>query len=152
MKTLQIAFISILTILFLGCSAPKSKDFKHLEKYFKEVHNFTLDNKINQIFVITEGVGCSECDKTFSKAAFDYSQNENSIFLVSAIGKFIDIQPFLMLDKNCFFDCEFNRTEYSEFENSRVIFLKNKEIDTVIIIDYNEIKQQLEYFKNRICN
>ena len=141
--------ISILAITFFACSTPKQKEFEHLEKYFKEVHNFTLDNKINQIFVITEGAGCSSCDKTFSKAVFEHSQSENSVFLISATGKFIDIQPYLTLDKNCFFDCEFNREDYPEFANSSVIFLKNHKVDTAVIINYNEIIQQLEYIENR---
>jgi len=150
MKTLQITFISILTIVFLGCSPQKSKDFEHLEKYFKETHKFKINDKIDKIVVLTEGASCASCDKIFARTAFEHLQNENTVYLVTATGNIVDIQPFLMLEKNCFFDWQLNRAEYSEFSSSRVIYLKNNVIDTIIIINSNEIREQLEYLKNKL--
>jgi len=149
MKKLNKILIYLFVTIFFACSTPKQKEFERIEKYFKEVHNFIIDDKIDKIIVITEGTGCPTCDNTFSKTVLDYSKNANTIFLVSATGKFIDIQPFLNIEKNCFFDCEFNREEYPEFANTSVIFLKNNTVDTTIIIKSELLPEQLEYIESR---
>ena len=54
----------------------------------------------------------------------------------------------MQLKENCFFDWQLNTIEYESLSGSRVIYLKNKEIDTTIIINSAQIMEQLEYFKN----
>ena len=148
MKKFNKILLYLFAITFFACSSSKQKQFEHIDKYFKEVHNFTIDDKIGKIIVITEGTGCPTCDKTFSDAILEYSQEASTIFLVSATGKFIDVQPYLNLENNCFFDCEFNRKEYPEFASTNVIFLKNKEVDTIITMQSEILTEQLEYIKS----
>jgi len=149
MERLNKILIFALLISLLSCSSQKSKKFEHIKNYFSAVHNFTIDDNVNKIIVITEGTGCPSCDKAFSDAILGYSHDANSIFLVSATGKFINIEPYLNLKNNCFFDCEFNRTEYPEFANTSVICLKNNAVDTIVVINSNEINQQLEFLKTK---
>ena len=134
-------------ICIISCSTPKQKEYEQIEKYFKKIHNFKIDKTINKIVVITEGRTCGTCDRAFAKTVFKNLQNENTLFLVSATGNQVDIQPFLNIEKNCFFDWELNVVEYPEFKSSRVIYLKDNAIDTIVILNSMEIMQQLEYFK-----
>jgi hypothetical protein len=53
------------------------------------------------------------------------------------------------LEKNCYFDWQLNLKEYPELTSSRVIYLKNNEIDTVIVINSCKLMQQLEFIKNK---
>ena len=141
--------ICLLAITLLACSSTKQKGFEHLEKYFKEVHKFKLDNSINKIVVITEGTGCPSCDRAFANTTLENLQNNNTIFLVIAKGSLIDIQPFLNLEKNCFFDWQLNYKEYPEFTKSKVIYIKNNEIDTIITIKSELLFEHLEYIRNK---
>jgi hypothetical protein len=147
MRTVFEILFCFVLISFLSCSEQKSKEYAHIEKYFKDTHKFHLDSTIDKIVVITEGTGCIFCDRSFSKIVLEKFQNKNTVILSTATGTCIDIQPFLAIEKNCFFDWQLNKEKYPEFVSSRIIFLKNKEIDTVIVINSTELMQQLEFLK-----
>ena len=145
---LLIYLILISGLIFVSsCNSQKKEEkFNKIINYFEKVHNYKLGNDINKIVIISEGKGCASCEKAFAKTALEYLV-DSTVFLVTATGNHIDIQPFLQLERNCFVDWQLNATEYSEFVSSRVIYLKNNEIDTVIIINSNEIMQQLEFIR-----
>ena len=133
-------------IFISSCNSQKKEKFNKITSYFETVHNYKLGNDINKIVVISEGKGCSTCEKAFAEAALAYLV-DSTVFVVTAKGNNINIQPFLQLENNCFVDWQLNAKEYPEFVNSRVIYLKNNEIDTTIIINSNEIMQQLEFIR-----
>jgi hypothetical protein len=108
-----------------------------------------IGNFIDKIVVITEGNNCGVCNKKFAEATIENLQGKNTIFLITSTGNDIDIKPFLNLEKNCFFDWELNISQYPEFESCKIIYLKNNEIDTVIVIQSELLFEQLEYIEHR---
>lgn len=149
MKTIiRIIIFIVINIFVLSCDTQKSKEFKHVENYFKKTHNFSINTSINKIIVVTEGNSCGSCDKIFAETVFKNFQNDESVFLVTAQGFIVDIQAFLALEKNCFFDWQINSKEYPEFTSSRIIYLNNNKIDSILIINSSTILEQLEYIKN----
>ena len=148
MKPLNKILICFFAISFFACSNQKVNDFERLEKYFKDTHNKKLGNDINKIVVISEGKSCPTCEISFAKTILQCF-SDSTVFLVTAKGNYVDIQPFLGLEKNCYFDWQLNLKEYPEFGSSKVIYLKNNVIDTIVVINSSEIMQQLEFFKTR---
>ena len=140
-------------LLAVSCGSQKEKEtktdneFKKIENYFKTTHNYEIGNDINKIVVIGEGNSCGTCEKAFAQVAFQYL-TDSSVFLLTAKGNNVDINPYMQLKENCFFDWQLNTIEYENLSGSRVIYLKNKEIDTTIIINSAQIMEQLEYIKN----
>jgi len=154
MTKIKLLFINILAITIIACSTPKQKEYKyieyeHIETYFNKIHNFELDNSIDKIVVIAEGNGCGNCNKIFAEKTLEELEGKNTVFLVTATGNYVNIKPFLNLEKDCFFDWELNKNQYPEFENSRVIYLKNNNIDTIIIMQSELLFEQLEYIEHR---
>ena len=139
----------LLAIILTACSTTQQKEYKKVVNYFETTHNYKIDSTITKIVVIDEGKGCGTCDKTFAETCFKSFTKENTVFLVTAKGNYVDIQPFLGLEKNCYFDWQLNLKEYPEFGSSKVIYLKNNVIDTIVVINSSEIMQQLEFFKTR---
>ncbi len=128
-----------------SCSNSGDSEYKKIEKYFRKTHNFKLNSKINTIVVIDEGNNCPSCDKAIAKKSLECLQNSNTIFLITARGAIVDISPFLKMEKNCFFDWQLNSFDYPELKGSRLIRLKDYNIDTTIVINSKEIRQQLDF-------
>lgn len=149
MKKIKILILSILALLIFSCSSNDSSEFYKIKDYFEKVHNYKITEKISRIVVITEGNACPSCDNAFSNFVFNKLKNENTLFLITATGRFMSIEPFLHLEKNCYFDWQLDKAKYPEFTSSRVIYLKNNEIDTTIILDANTLLEQLKYIEDR---
>ncbi|MDR2009478.1 MAG: hypothetical protein LBQ22_03245 [Bacteroidales bacterium] len=143
------SFISFFVFAVFACSSPRQKNFSHIEEYFENTHNYKFNDTINKIVVIAEGSVCGSCENAFAKTTYQYLKNDKTIFLITTMGTIIDINPFLQMDNNCFFDWQLNTSEFPEFESSRVIYLENSQIDTIVILDSSILSQQLEYIKNK---
>jgi hypothetical protein len=148
MKSKNLFFLFSVAFFVLSCSSQEVIEFRKIARYFEKTHNHKITADINKIVVISEGRGCGTCDAAFAQAALKYLTAE-SVFLITAKGNIVDIQPFINLKQNCFFDWQLDLSKFSEFGSSRVIYLKDNKIDTTIVINTKEINQQLEFFRQQ---
>lgn len=144
-KTVLIVFM----LFNFSCINNTPKPIKTIKNYFLKTHNVKIDNSINKIVIITEGSICGQCDRLFSELVLKNLLNDSTIILVNAKGTIINIKDFLDLKKNCYFDWQLDTTKFPEFKTSRVIYLKDNDIDTIIIINPRIILKQIEYIKTR---
>lgn len=135
-------------LLFASCSSKEEKSYLKIKEYFLEKHNYEIGNDINKIVVICEGKNCINCEIAFAEVAYKYLK-DSSVFLVTAKGNNVDISEFMKMERNCFFDWQLNCSDFPEFESSRVIYLNKNKIDTIIIINTNEIRRQLDFFEKQ---
>jgi len=121
----------IFSFLLFSCSNNSvKKEFEEIENYFNQTHNYQIDQNCKAIFVLTSR-GCVSCNKYFSKFMLYNSYDNDVVYLIKASKNVIDLSEFKDYKGVVFYD-----TEYQEiFENSKIIFLKNKEIDTIIAIE-----------------
>jgi len=121
----------IFSFLLFSCNTDSSnREFEEIANYFKEKHNYEIDKNHKAIFVLTSK-GCGGCNKYFSKFMLSNHHDDNVVYLIKASKSAIDLSGFEDYEGVVFYD-----TDYQEiFENSKIIFLKNKEIDTIIAIE-----------------
>jgi len=116
-----------------------NNEFEEIANYFKKIHHYQIDQNCKVIFVLTSR-GCGACNKYFSKYMLANQYDENVIYLIKASKNTIDLSGFKDYKGLIFYD-----TDYQDiFDSSKVIFLNNKRIDTVITIEPQII---LDHFK-----
>ncbi|MDR2927690.1 MAG: hypothetical protein LBV41_05775 [Cytophagaceae bacterium] len=140
----EIVLLSGFVLSVLSCTSQQEKEFQNIENYFENKHGYKVTGDINKVIIIGEGSNCSVCDKVFAQTAREYLA-DSSVFLITAKGSIVDVQPFINSKQNCFFDWQLNSSELS---NSRVIYFNNNKVDTIIVINSEELMQQMDSFKN----
>ncbi|CAN5458766.1 hypothetical protein BH10BAC1_BH10BAC1_08660 [soil metagenome] len=135
-----------------GCTSTNSVKenncFDSIKKYFVERHNYNIESGIKKIFVITEN-GCVPCNKKLAELCSYSIHNNSCIMLITSTGTQVDISNFNPAEKNIFFDQNVTETPYEIFYTSKVIFIKNKAIDTIITLDAHQLEKQFEIIKTR---
>ncbi len=142
--------ICIIALGLYSCNEPaKSKDkvnikndYDLISTYFKEQHHYALTDSINTIFILTD-VGCMPCNKHFSELMTNYLNDPGSIFLILASGTNIDLSSYTG-SKHAIFYGEPENIKNNILKQSKAIFIRNKQIDTTIIIDARQIEIQFQ--------
>lgn len=149
-RFLSFLLLISLGIIVIGCeesSTKTSKDYTKLEDYFGKIHLFKLTPKINSIFVLTDK-GCMPCNKKFAKK-LKQMDKDSSLVLITAKQTSINLSGFdLSSKKNVFNDVYFSN-DYPFLRRSKVIYLGDKKIDSVIELNVRELDHQFNViFKN----
>ncbi len=145
---LNLISILVVVIFCLGSCSFQNKgeenlnDYHTILNYFEEKHGVSISNEITEIFVLTE-VMCPICNKVFADFITKFINNETSVLVINARGTQVDIRPFLNNDDNVFFDPGLDNNKYEIFSNTKVVFLSDKSIDTIIIINTKNLYNQL---------
>lgn len=137
--------VILLFTLFITCK-PNKTQFDILNSYVIE-NQYSLDS-VKSIFVLQEN-NCIGCNKSFAILLQKHLNDKNTITIISAIGKTIDISPFdnhqnVIMDYNM----EFRNLEL--FKSSAMIILNQNKVDTIVEIKAKGLKQTLEYISNRL--
>ena len=144
--------LPLFVFLAVSCHHPtaKQKQYKALQNYFAKRQHTHLSKNTKTLFVLTEQ-GCSTCDKMFAQLIEKHLQDRNIWFLITATGAEIDLTPFQNKQPNIFFDQTVDNTKYLKmFDQTKVFFMKDNQVDTTISIEASEIETQLEYISRRI--
>ena len=115
--------------------------------YFKTRHHKKLEPSVRRIFVLTEN-GCLTCNKKFLSLLKHNLSDTSAIFIVGVSANYFDISG-LDSSKQVVIDQSLLETEYPMLHQSKVIYLRNKQVDTIITIDVTQIDQQFEAINKR---
>lgn len=134
----------------LGCtesSTKTSKDYTELKSYLDKIHTFQLTPKINSVYVLTDK-GCMPCNKKFANK-LKQMDKDSSLVLITAKQTSINLSGFdLSSKKNVLSDVYFSK-DYPFLRRSKVIYLGDKKIDSVIELNVRELDNQFNViFKN----
>lgn len=125
----------ILFLVVIGCDFHKNKYGKEIS-LLKNLKEINITDKTSKIFILSENQ-CLPCNKRFSKLMAENLKDENSIFVINATGNLIDISSFKEFNsKRVIF---IKKYENDFFNVTKLIKLKNKEIDTIIDISYENV-------------
>lgn len=80
-------------------------------------------------------------------------QNEKVILIITANDNIIDISEYKNKPiKNIYFDIEKKLYNENFISTSTVLFLKNKQIDSMIEISANDLNSKLDYIQSKLQN
>lgn len=153
MRKLHIVCLILINCgLFFHCknSMPKQKHEKQYDSildYFKTRQKIILKPTTSKLFILTEN-GCMSCNKEFSEVLSHCLSDTSCVFLIGTQGSYIDITRFAP-SKNVFIDQSLTETGYTFFHQSKIIYLNNTQIDTILTINAREMIQQLEFIKSK---
>ena len=145
--------MSKLTFLFLffvfySCDektlSENEKNTKELASYLEENHDITLIKNYSKVFILTDK-NCHSCNQFFAKTIESSLNDSNCVFIVSASSSRIDLSEFLNA-KNVYFEKSDGTNDF--FDNSKIIFLTEGIIDTIINIKIDN----LESFPKELIN
>ena len=113
-----------------------SKDYYQKEiELIENLDGVSISNKTEKIFILTEH-NCLPCNKLFSEFMTNNIENPNFLFIINATGNVIDISTFKNAKSS---KIVIKKLEEEFFKDTKLIKLKNKEIDTIIKISSENI-------------
>lgn len=138
--------------IFCFCSCGSNdKEYVQLKKELKKQYGVSLGTNIKRIFVIND-VGCGNCTLLFSGYIKDYVQDEASLILVHSRGYNVDLEAFQAKAKEkpeVFISYQTLSDPENRFYLSSVYYLNGEQLDTVIYIKPELLKEQLFYISER---
>ena len=150
MESKFLSFLILISLMIVGCSESStktSKDYEELKEYLEKIHSFKLTPKINSVYVLTDK-GCMPCNKKFAKK-LEQIDKDSSLVLITAKQTSINLSGFdLSSKKNLLSDVYFSN-DYPFLRRSKVVYLGDKKIDSVIELNARELDNQFSViFKN----
>ncbi|MCC8188151.1 MAG: hypothetical protein LIP08_11785 [Bacteroides sp.] len=110
-----------------------------------------MGTNIKRIFVIND-VGCGNCTLLFSGYIKEYVKDEGSLILVHSRGYNVDLEAFQCKAKEkpeVFISYQTISDPENRFYPSGVYYLNGEQLDTVIYIKPELLKEQLSYMAER---
>ncbi|TAE18058.1 MAG: hypothetical protein EAZ95_05290 [Bacteroidetes bacterium] len=135
-------------MLFLLASCTQNSVKEHntdsqtLATYLQTNHEYALTNDIKTVFVLTEK-GCMPCNQKVAKLMAENINKPNALFLVLATGKGVDLSMFPQNKQNILYD-NLDGVENAFFYETKVLFMKNKQIDSTLVIEAQKLPTQLK--------
>ena len=143
-------YLLICFFIFTSCFiSEKEKSYNELNNYFKSEFNISIKNKIHTIYVLTEN-GCNNCNKSFLHLLIKVQKQDSTLILIVASGSRIDISEINSNSKNVLFSKN-SKTEkaYELLEKSKVIYIENNKIDTILTIEAPQLGDQIHEIERR---
>jgi hypothetical protein len=141
-----LSLISAIIFSVLSCSSSKT-DFEVIADYFEKKHNIEIEKNIKRIVVITDRE-CPSCNRALANFSISDMVDDSTLFLITSDGSRLDISSFQKLDGNVYFDWDIDPVEYNIFTASKVIFIENNNVDTIVTITSKELRQQLDFISH----
>ena len=88
------------------------------------------------------------CNKKFLNLLKQNLSDTSAAFVIGVSSNYFDISE-IKASHTIFMDQSLLETEYRLFYQSKVIYLKNRQVDTIITIDASQIEKQFDIINNR---
>lgn len=120
---------------------------EEITTYFKANHNYQVNDNTKAIFVLTS-IGCKPCNRKFSELMItnQYAGDE-IIYLIKASKNIIDLSVYKSYNGIIFYDFEYKD---NIFDGSKVIFLNDKKIDTIVNIEALTLEESFSFIKDKM--
>lgn len=139
----------LLFLIVLSCEKElltENENFlENLKEYFQFKHNKKLDNSLKRVFILTDK-NCHSCNKFFAKTIEKNINDSSSLLVVCASSSKIDLSTFEGAN-NVFFDMKNKKSPL--FANSKIVFLNQGKIDTIININIENVDSFQKQIENR---
>ena len=141
-------YFTVLMVLFcMACNPYEGQTAdetlsNYLGKYSKST------DSLESILVLTE-LGCVNCNRSFALFMEKHLSHSNSLCIITAQGRLVDISPFVEQD-HLLFDFEENFLDTRLSIESCVIFLEEGRIDTLVKVKAKGIEETLTYLNDRL--
>jgi len=147
---IQKYFILLIFSFQILASCDKKSDdyrFEEITSYFITKHDYLVGDNTKAIFVLTS-IGCKPCNKKFSELMItnQYAQND-IVYLIKASKNIIDLSDYKSYSGTVFYDFTY---EDNIFDGSKVIFINNKKIDTIVNIEALTLEESFSYIKDEL--
>lgn len=133
--------IFFISVSFCSCDFISKYDYEKEIKLIENLDGVSISNKTEKIFILTEH-NCAPCNKLFSEFMTNNIENPNFLFIINASGNVIDISTFKNAKSS---KIVIKNLEEEFFKDTKLIKLKNKEIDTIIKISSENIFDVIKY-------
>ena len=127
--------IFLIFLNFCSCNFSSKNDYEKEIKLIENIEGVSISSKTEKIFILTEH-NCAPCNKLFSEFMTNNIENPNFLFIINASGNVIDISTFKKANSS---KIVITNLEEEFFTDTKLIKLKNKEIDTIIKISSENI-------------
>ena len=114
----------------------------YLEGYSRSIHDY------ESIFVLME-YGDVNTNQEFALFLEDYIHQENSLMIIIAEGRRVDIAAFAS-EEHLLFDFENNLADAYVVNNSCVILLEQGKVDTLVKIKKHSLQNTLKYLEGNL--
>ena len=130
-KTVLFRYLINFALIFflISCNQKEDKETKLL----KDFEKIKIDNALNynNIYILTEK-NCLFCNNKFSELLKNKINDKSNLIIVNAQGNVIDISEFLENKKKE--NIKIINTDELFFQQTKIIKLSNRKIDTIIDI------------------
>ena len=133
-------------LIFSSCIIGCNKQEKYATENSKLFNNkeLNISSEIKTIFIVSEK-GCHGCSKYLYNYILTKTSEKSSYFIVNATGMGLDITKSKNIKTKNF---KIYRTSDEFFNNTQIILVNNKTIDTIIKINAPEILNQIAFIEN----
>ncbi len=144
-------FVSLTVFILASCASQNEKANRHFWRSVSAL-NLLVDDKTKG-FVVIDDDGCVTCNKSLAKAVTQMLDDTDIKFIITADRTRIDLSQFL--DKKNNPNIVFDRKKSIFIEGiptkSSIIFINNNKIDTIIVINAEDLKNQLTLMQQRFA-
>ena len=134
-------FIRFLIISICFSSCQENEKYKNENLQLFENNEFYISDSVQKIIIISEQ-GCHSCNKTLYDFFQSNKKNPNCYYIINALGTVLDLSEVKNNnDKN--FKLLNSKDKF--FNETKIIMINNKKIDTIIKINAQEINAQISY-------
>lgn len=141
--------LSLFLFFAYSCSVKTESEYEKAKKQIKSLYGNEISQKIDTIYFINEDdIDCPKCHSLFSNHLLEKELTENKLMLINYKGVSFDIQPFKEKSGNNIAISSKNSFDLKDniLPNLGMIIIKENQIDTIINIDSNNIKEIIKQY------
>ena len=143
----KVSVLSIFIGLFVSCTGNKETNYERIDSFLQSAYDGKSLNNYDYMIVINEEGDCLNCNKSFTKRIANYTEYENTLFLICTPGSNVDISSYIAEEKdNILLDYHNKFSDLNLTDHCAIFELKNHQIDTIIQIDAFNLETTLSTF------
>lgn len=139
----------LLVLLFAACKQHNPTKYEHIQTIL--VDSLHLQNAYKAILILEDG-SCPSCQKELNRFILNHIDKDDVLFVVSNDERFVDLSELKTIEKqNLVIDNQKLFYNKNIIEDSAVIILKDKQIDTILVLSNSDVLQRnLDYLSSLV--
>lgn len=139
----------LLVLLFTACKQHGPSKYEHIQTIL--VDSLHLQNAYKAILILEDG-SCPSCQKELNRFILHHIDKDDVLFVVSNDERFVDLSELKTIEKqNLVIDNQKLFYNKNIIEDSAVIILKDKQIDTILVLSNSDVlHENLNYLASLV--